>query len=63
MRAAKGIKVKVNALFHRLHINKNIRFQTHILWKRRKFELRQTKTKLKQSRSITNTDTQSLIKV
>ncbi len=62
MRAAKGIKVKINASFHRLHINKNIRFQTHILWKRRKFEFKQTKIKLKPSRSIINTDTLSLIK-
>jgi len=51
MRAGKGIKVKVSALFHRLCINKNIRFQTHILWKRRTFDLRQTKTKLKRGRS------------
>ncbi len=63
MHKAKGTKVKINALFHRLHINKNIRFQTHILWKRRKFELKQTKIKLRLSRSITSMDTLSLIKL
>jgi len=46
MRAAKGIKVKVNAFFHRLHINKNIRFQTHIQWKRRKFEFKADQNKV-----------------
>lgn len=45
MKTNKTTKVKINALFHRLQINKNIRFQTRILWKRRIHKNIQTRTK------------------
>jgi len=47
MQSKKTHKVKVNALFHRLQINKNIKFQTRIMWKRRTPCLIQIRTKQK----------------
>lgn len=35
MNQNKTVKIRVNATFHRLQINKNIKFQTKIQWKRR----------------------------
>jgi hypothetical protein len=57
IRANKTTKVKVEALFHRLQINKNLRFQTNILWKRRIRPPTQTKTKYKPDSSTTSTAT------
>jgi hypothetical protein len=31
----KKVKIRINATFHRLHINKNLKFQSKIQWKRR----------------------------
>lgn len=47
MNQNKNSKVRIHALFHRLQINKNIKFQTRIQWKRRKIHLTQTRIKFK----------------
>ena len=54
MQAKKTHKIKVNATFHRLQINKNIKFQTKMQWKRRIFPSIQIKIKAKLDLSITN---------
>ena len=55
MQSKKTHKIKVNALFHRLQINKNIRFQTRIVWKRRSPRPTQTPTRPKPDSSVTTT--------
>lgn len=35
MSNTKNVKIQVNALIHRLQINKAIKFQTRVQWKRR----------------------------
>ena len=59
MQTKKTHKVRINALFHRLQINKNIKFQTRILWKRRTSALTQIRIRGKPDWSTTSTDTQS----
>lgn len=58
MNQNKNLKVKVHATFHRLHINKNIKFQTHILWKRRTYPNTQIPTRPRPTWSITKKDFQ-----
>ena len=53
----KTIKVRMNALVHRLQINKNIRFQTRIMWKRRTSIPSQTPTRPRPAWSTTSTAT------
>ena len=59
MQTKKTHKVRINALFHRLQINKNIKFQTRILWKRRTPVLTQIRIRGKHDWSTTSTDTLS----
>lgn len=35
MKETRNVKIRMNATFHRLQINKAIKFQTRIQWKRR----------------------------
>lgn len=57
MLESRSSKVRITATVHRLQINKNIRFQTKISWKRRRSCHKQTATKHKPPRSVTNTAT------
>lgn len=57
MSEGRNVKVRVNALFHRLKISKNIKFQTHITWKRRTPVPTQTRTRPKRARSPMSTAT------
>ena len=63
MQTKKTHKIKVNALFHRLQINKNIKFQTRILWKRRTPITTQIKTRDKLVLLTTNMATRSSTKI
>ena len=51
----KTVKVRMTAAVHRLHINKNIRFQTKIMWKRGILAPTQAITKPKPALSGMNT--------
>ena len=63
MQAKKTHKIKINALFHRLQINKNMKFQTKMLWKRRTFPQTQIKIKQKQGWSTMIMDSRSMIRI
>lgn len=43
----KNVKIQLNALMHRLQINKALKFQTQVQWKRRTPTPNQIKTRSK----------------
>jgi hypothetical protein len=43
----KNVKFLISADIQKLSIKKNIKFLTKVVWKRRKYKLNQTQTKLK----------------
>lgn len=45
MAETKNVKVRISAFVHRLQINKAIKFQTRVQWKRRNPSLTQIRTK------------------
>lgn len=49
MNEIRKVKMRVGALVHRLQINKAIKFQTRIQWKRRTINLMQIKKRLRQN--------------
>ena len=59
MTEIRKVKMRVGALVHRLQINKAIKFQTRIQWKRRTTFSIKMRKRLKPNWSITNTDTLS----
>lgn len=62
MSATKNIRYRVTCQVHSLKINKNIDFETKIVWKRRINNNRQTRTRLKQLQSNMHMVIQTLIK-